>query len=259
LPTSHLIPIMGQTGKAHIMKKFLSVGIAVVALALGAGVLLHAWISTRQDSPSSQDAESTPPPKAVLQPQDLPPEVVAAVKKVLPSATVEAVQGKNGKYQLQLAWGGKTGKARLRMTGDQVAGMVGENLPVTDMPGAMVAAFTNAVPGGKVGSFSKVTWVGGDRDGQVVYQWDWGNGNNCNGEASLDGKKITMTDEIASSALPPAVTEAVTKAFPQASVEKTARRVNKNGRLIYQLKVTPGDGSDKLTVTATATGELKTN
>jgi hypothetical protein len=243
-------------------KQFLTVAFTISVLAIGIGIFIHSLVSTRQDSLRQETAAVIPsnpragqkPPKAVFQPGDLPAEILGAVKTVLPDATIESVKGNKGKYKLKLVWAGKTGSAKLRMAGDQVTGSVSENLPISDMPPVIAAAFRKAVPDGQVDTFAMVTLVGGKRNSQRVYQWDWG--NNCDGEASLDGKQITMTDEIAPDQLLPVIRDAVAKAFPQAGMDKKVRRIINNGQIRYEFDLKPADGGQKVTVTASPTGEL---
>jgi hypothetical protein len=243
-------------------KQFLTVALTISVLAVGIGIFIHSLVSTRPSS-SPRDAAAIPPsdpksgqkpPKAVPRSGDVLAEILETVRSVLPDAAIASVQGDKGKYQVKLAWAGKTGSARLRMAGDQIAGAVSENLPISDMPAMISEGFSKAVPDGQVSTLSIVTLVGGERHGQRVYQWDWG--KNSVGEASLDGQQITMTEEITPAQLPPAIREAVAKAVPQASLDKKVKRITNNGQPRYVFDLKPAGEGPRVRVTASPTGEL---
>jgi hypothetical protein len=248
--------------------KFLTIGLAVLVIAGASGILIHSLMSNGPDASgdgiakapkpgANAQVKQPKPPKAVLRPEDLPPEVVAVAKKVLPQATMEVTQAdpNKGQYRLKLTDGGKTVTARLRMANGEVTGNVNENLKTGDLPPVVLDAFKAAFPDATIESTSKRVQVGGGKDGTVTYRWDWG--NNRDGEASMDGQWIRMQEEVASSQLPPAVTEAVAKAFPQGTIDKKADRIIENGAVSFEFAVKPADGGKKVDVRVLPDGTLK--
>jgi hypothetical protein len=263
---------------------YITIGITLLVILVSTGVIVHSLNSLRSSSLAESTADSTPvvkkdgkgkapkdptapkAPKApkggkggkgAVRPEDLPPEVMAVLKQALPDAAIKGGKAdpKKGQYRLQLAWADKTGSARLTSRNGEIVGSVDENLPAdAALPAAIMTAFKEAFPNATIENTSKRTTVGGANDGQSGYSWSWG--NNCDGEASADGKWIRMQAEMDPAQLPQTVTDAVAKAFPDSDLDKKAIQIIENGAVSFEFAVKPADGGKKVDVRVSADGTL---
>jgi hypothetical protein len=277
-------------------KQYLTIGVVALAILIAGGVLIHSWRSQHEAwaeagtpatvSKPSKQAVNKPSKPSVAKPArvakpaqankpvknaqakpakgaqdtvavaDLPAEVVAAAKKLMPDANIEVTQANTNKgvYWLALAADGKQGTAKLRVAKGRAVGTVNQDLAVSDLPPAIGTAFQQAVTNGTIQSASKVMTVGGKQDGEVTYEWVWG--KNGSGEASADGKRVTLREPVGSDQLPAAVTAGVAQAYPQATVAKQAEWVIENGVACYSVTVKPADGGKKVSVNVAADGSI---
>lgn len=195
-----------------------------------------------------------PKDKQALTAAEVPAEILKAVHNLLPNATVtEATRDKKDKFKLKLATGGAKTSASLRLSDQGVRGSLKENLEPSALPPAIAEAFKRAMPDGVIKNLEKTTEIGGEENGQVVYEWECG--KNAKAEASADGTLLRITEEVAATDLPAAVTEAIARTYPQSTLDKKADRINENGQVTYVVDVRPVEGK-KREVTMRENGEI---
>ncbi|MCX7049083.1 MAG: hypothetical protein NTX50_26810 [Candidatus Sumerlaeota bacterium] len=211
---------------------------------------------------------------------EIPAPIKDAINKSAPDYTISdgTKRPDEARYFLRLASGVRKALANVTVTTAGVAGSIDAALALSDVPTTLVESFKKIVPTGSVHNARETIAVGGAHSGALTYYWESPTSASIAAVAApagapyqrsarptmvmaaADGSLMEVTERIETTALPRAVSDAVTKTFPQGEIRRlnritTNNQITANNQITFSFEVRTT--SSRAMVQTAADGNLK--
>lgn len=198
-----------------------------------------------------------------LSPDAVPKDVVDAVKKYLPDASITEATCKtdipdgDSEYRLKLSRNGKQIQAQIDVDPKKgtMDGEIKERVAPDEIPKEVAEAFKKNAPDLQLGEAEKQ--IEFDSDGtRIAYRWNI-EGAGIRVSISQDGSMVEIRKKMELAALPQNIVDAMNKALPNAQFDNKVEKRVENGKVFYRIKARANNKKHDLTISESGEVQIK--